>query len=74
MDARLHSVVLRVERKLLTLDLKRNPQGGFLRITEELNGWHNSIVIPTTGLEVFRDTLNEFINFSKILPPEPMTP
>jgi hypothetical protein len=68
-DAHLHSVDLRVERKQLTLDLKQNSQGRFLRITEEINGWHNAIIIPATGLELFRDALNEVINSSKTLSP-----
>jgi hypothetical protein len=73
-DTHLHSVDVRVERKQLTLVLKENLQGRFLRITEEVDGRHNSIVIPATGLELFRDTLNEVINRTKTLPPQQMTP
>jgi hypothetical protein len=66
MDAQLHKIHLRIERKQFTFDLKENPQGSFLRITEEVNsGRRNSIVIPATGLELFRDSLNEVINFNK---------
>jgi hypothetical protein len=66
MDTHLHSAQIRVERKFLTLDLKENPSGTFLRITEESHsGHHNSIVIPATGLELFRDALNEVITFNK---------
>jgi hypothetical protein len=66
MDTQLHKAHIRVERKFFTFDLKENLQGTFLRITEEVNsGRRNSIVIPTTGLELFRDTLNEVITFNK---------
>ena len=65
MDTRLHSIYVGVERKHFTLDLKENPQGRFLRITEEVKGRHNSIVIPATGLELFRDALNEVINLTR---------
>ena len=65
MDTRLHSIYVGVERKHFTLDLKENPQGRFLRITEEVKGRHNSIVIPATGLELFRDTLNEVITSAR---------
>ena len=65
MDTRLHSVYVEVERKQFTLDLKANQQGTFLRITEMVSGRHNSIVIPATGLELFRDTLNEAINSAR---------
>jgi hypothetical protein len=65
-DVRLHSIYIKIERKQLTLDLKENPQGKFLRITEEVHGWHNAIVIPATGLKQFRDTLNEAINLASV--------
>jgi hypothetical protein len=56
---------LQVERKQITFDLKENPQGTFLRITEEVCGRRNSIIIPISGLEQFRDSLNEVIKFNK---------
>ena len=66
MDTQLHKTHIRVERKYFTFDLKENLQGTFLRITEEVNsGRRNSIVIPVTGLELFRDSLNEVIKFDK---------
>jgi hypothetical protein len=66
MDAQLRKIHLRIERKEFTFDLKENPQGAFLRITEEVSsGRRNSIIIPTTGLELFRDSLNEVIEFNK---------
>ena len=68
MDTRLHSIYVGVERKHFTLDLKENPQGRFLRITEEVKGRHNSIIIPATGLELFRDALNEVINLTRLWP------
>ena len=67
-DRHLRNVRVQVERKRLTLDLKENLSGMFLRITEEVTTGHrNSIVIPATGLEQFRDALNEVITFSKSL-------
>jgi hypothetical protein len=67
-DRHLRNVHIQVERKRLTLDLKENLSGMFLRITEEVaTGLRNSIVIPATGLELFRDALNEVIRFGKSL-------
>ena len=66
MDTQLRKIHIRVERKQFTFDLKENLQGTFLRITEEVNnGRRNSIVIPATGLELFRDALDEVIKFDK---------
>ena len=65
METQLFQAHLRVERKQITFDLKENPQGTFLRITEEVSRGRNSIVIPTSGLEQFRDALNEVIKFNQ---------
>jgi predicted ATP-grasp superfamily ATP-dependent carboligase len=67
---RLQNHSIRVERKHFTFDLKENPRGKFLRITEEVNGRYDAIIIPLTGVEQFRDALNEVIKFSKTLPTE----
>ena len=71
MDTQLQSQSLRVERKHFTFDLRENPRGRFLRIIEEVNGRRDAIIIPLTGLEDFRDQLNELIKFSKTLTPKP---
>lgn len=66
MDTHLHSGQIRIERKFFAFDVKENPSGTFLRITEESHSGHrNSIVIPATGLELFRDALNQVVQFSK---------
>jgi hypothetical protein len=67
MDTQLRNAHIRIERKRFIFDLKENLQGSFLRITEEVNsGRRNSIVIPVSGLELFRDSLDEVIKFGKI--------
>ncbi|MEI6085313.1 MAG: hypothetical protein WCS70_13580 [Verrucomicrobiota bacterium] len=61
---------LQVERKHFTFELKENPRGRFLRITEEVNGRYDAIVIPITGLEQFRDKLTEIVKLAQSqLPP-----
>jgi PurA ssDNA and RNA-binding protein len=66
-DTYLHSVYVRIERKQIAFDLKENPNGTFLRITEVVSDRRNSIVIPATGLELFHEALNEVIKSSKTL-------
>jgi hypothetical protein len=65
MDTQLRTTQLRIERKQFTFDLKENPQGTFLRVTESGHDHRNTIIIPTTGLEQFRDALNELIQLNK---------
>ncbi len=69
-DTQLQNQSLRVERKHFTFDLRENPRGRFLRIIEEVNGRRDAIIIPLTGLEDFRDQLDEIIKFSKTLTPQ----
>jgi hypothetical protein len=61
MDSVLKSENIAVERKTFIFDLRENPRGRFLRITEDASGRHDSIVIPAPGLEEFRRVLDEII-------------
>jgi len=56
---------IQVERKHITFHLAENPRGRFLRITEEVAGRRNAIIIPLSGIEEFRDAVNKVIEFSK---------
>jgi hypothetical protein len=70
-DLPVPSQSLRVERKQFTFELKENPRGQFLRITEEVGGRRDAIIIPLSGVEQFRDTLDEVIRAGrKFLPKE----
>ncbi len=61
----LHSDKVQVERKQFFFDLKENPRGRFLRITEDVNGRRNTIVIPTPGLEDFQRIIGNMIEFNR---------
>ncbi len=69
MDTQLQSHSIKVERKHITLDLRENPRGRFLRIIEEVNGRRDAVIVPLAGLEEFRQTLDKIIEYSKTLPP-----
>jgi hypothetical protein len=60
---------LQIERKAFAFALKENLRGRLLRITEEIGGRRNSIIIPATGLVEFRNMLEEMIKASETLPP-----
>ena len=72
----LKSAELQIERKFFVLTLKENPRGRLLRITEDIGGRRNSIIIPSTGLVEFKKMLEEMIKASDELPPgtEPQEP
>lgn len=49
--------VILIERKTFVFSLKENPRGRFLRITEDVRGRRDSIIVPAPGLEEFRKAL-----------------
>ena len=61
MEDVLFSEKTQIERKQFFFDLKENPRGRFLRITEDVGGRRDTIIIPATGLEQFRDMIDHAI-------------
>jgi hypothetical protein len=50
---------IQVERKTFTFTLKENPRGRFVRITEDVSGQRDTIIVPASGLGEFRRMLDE---------------
>lgn len=67
-DVQLQTHSIRVERKHITFDLRENPRGRFLRITEEVGGRRDAVIVPASGLEEFRQALDKIIAYAKTLP------
>lgn len=57
----LKTELIHIERKSFQLTLKENPRGRFLRITEDVGGRHNTIIIPSPGLAEFKKLLDEMV-------------
>lgn len=55
---------IQIERKTFVFALKENPRGRFLRITEDVNGRRDTIIIPAPGLEEFKKLLDAMIQVS----------
>jgi hypothetical protein len=55
----LKSDKVQIERKTFLFALKENPRGRFLRITEDVGGRRDTIIIPAPGLEDFRKLVDE---------------
>jgi hypothetical protein len=64
----LKSGQVQIERKTFIFTLKENPRGRFLRITEDVGGRRDNIIIPATGLEDFKKLLEEMVKASNELP------
>jgi len=52
---------IQVERKIFLFSLKENPRGRFLRITEDVNGRRDTIIVPASGLEDFKKVLEQMM-------------
>lgn len=64
MDKELLSEQVQVERKLFSFELRENPRGRFLKITEDVGGRRDTIIIPATGLDKISEILGHAIQAS----------
>src|ERR1700761_2693215 len=60
----LKSAEIQIERKAFIFTLKENPRGRFLRITEDVGGRRDTIIIPAPGLEDFKRLVDEMVKAS----------
>lgn len=51
------------ERKIFFLDLKENQRGRFLKITEDVGGRRDTIIVPATVFKDFNEALERLIEF-----------
>src|SRR5512140_3380829 len=65
----LKSDKVQIERKTFLFSLKENPRGRFLRITEDVGGRRDTIIIPAPGLEEFKRLVDEMAKASADMPP-----
>ena len=61
---------IQVERKTFAFALKENSRGRFLRITEDVGGRRDTIIVPATGLEDFRRVVEDMARLSAGEPPQ----
>lgn len=66
----LKSAAIQIERKSFAFALKENPRGRFLRITEDVGGRRDTIIIPSTGLAEFKKLLDEMVKAADEIPPK----
>ncbi len=51
------------ERKIFFLDLKENQRGRFLKITEDVGGRRDTIMLPAEAFKDFTEALERLIEF-----------
>lgn len=57
-----------IERKTFFFQLRENPRGRFLRITEQGGKNTTSIIVPCAGLNDFEELLAEMLKAAEALP------
>ena len=62
---------IQIERKTFVFSLRENPRGRFLRITEDVSGRRDTIIIPAPGLSEFKKIIDEMVKVSEEAPENP---
>lgn len=62
MDQTIASEKIQIERKMFFFDLKENQRGILLRITEDVRGHRDTIIVPATGLKDVHEILGRMIS------------
>ncbi len=58
------------DRKTFFLDLKENERGRFLKITEDVKGRRDTIMVPEDAFDDFYDALGRILDFDNESAPE----
>ena len=52
-----------IDRKIFFLDLKENQRGRFLKITEDVGGRRDTIMLPAAAFNDFEEALQRLIEY-----------
>jgi hypothetical protein len=66
-DDPLASEKVQVDRKVFFLDLKENQRGRFLKITEDVSGRRDTIMLPASGIQDFISALQRLFEIEQRL-------
>jgi len=67
-DKELLNEKVQAERKVFFISLRENPRGRVLRITEDVGGRRDTVMIPAAGLTAIRDVLDQAIALDQNAP------
>ena len=65
MDKELLNEQVQIERKLFSFSLRENARGRFLKVTEDVCGRRDAIIIPATGLDKILEMVEHAITASE---------
>lgn len=67
----LHTEKIQIERKVFVFSLRENSRGRFVRITEDVGGRRDAIIVPAPGLQEFRQALDRLTENAAEIPLPP---
>ncbi|MEK0448166.1 MAG: hypothetical protein RL088_434 [Verrucomicrobiota bacterium] len=56
-----------IDRKVFFLDLKENQRGRFLKITEDVGGRRDTVMLPASAFRDFLDALTRLVDYESKL-------
>ncbi|HEY5895833.1 MAG TPA: DNA-binding protein [Chthoniobacterales bacterium] len=66
-DAPIATEKVIIDRKIFFLDLKENARGRFMKITEDVNGRRDTIMLPAQAFEDFAAALTRLVEYERSL-------
>jgi hypothetical protein len=66
-NAPIASEKITVDRKTFFLDLKENNRGRFMKITEDVGGRRDTIMLPVSAFRDFSEALSRLLEFESKL-------
>jgi len=66
-DAPIATEKVIIDRKIFFLDLKENARGRFMKITEDVGGRRDTIMLPAPAFEDFAAALNRLVEYERSL-------
>jgi hypothetical protein len=60
-----------IDRKIFFLDLKENQRGRFLKITEDVGGRRDTIMLPASAFRDFAAAFARLVELDRTLPQQP---
>lgn len=66
-DAPIATEKVIIDRKIFFLDLKENARGRFMKITEDVNGRRDTIMLPAPAFEDFAAALGRLVEYERSL-------
>ena len=64
MEGPLYTEKIEVDRKIFFVDLKETDRGKYLKITEDVGGRRDTIIVPITAVQQLSEALQRALDFS----------